>query len=648
MRELVRNIEKIEHSVSLLVDRMGGLEKSVPTTLDKAKEKAGELNDGLEATTDHLKAMSDLAEESFSKWQKWGQSLTGIFEGVGGAISKAGGIMRELQNNPSGYLTSTVGQIPYVGPMLEVALKSQFRQSEFEKQGRQSALAFQGNQNLTESGVRATGAALGEQMRNIEEKWLGKSEDVKAVWEAFAKGGVKSTEIMKQASFEIEGFGKTISEVALGVDKAFGMTAGSTAELSNQIRQSSNASLSESVDLVKNLGLASQGTGQTMQAFIGTVLQATSALRVQGGDARDLANTYFKLQETIKTTAAPGTSGQRISALTGSALGGLSQFVQGMPIGLQALVGQDMSEKMGLKLTDIGSLRAFETGFQGHGGMKDNEDFSKKAAEAAYARLKSEGVTEGDDMYMALKSMGMSAQLADLLDRAKGNLTGPGADKAAKEYEDKLKEVAKLQPLTVGDLDRVMGDVQKLMMSIGQMTLNLLGTIAQTLISMARATFDSTYTHEDAMRDISGRAGRLADEGKRFGELSKRLGVDTGDALDVSGYFRQGSKVGQASISEQLVQQAALGLAGPAAPILQLLNLARNNLGGDEGGGSGAGGGGSGAGAVNGYLAGQAPFDIQGLQSKVQTKDGWLKLYLEPRVEFEPNRDIPRGDTPDQ
>lgn len=549
MRELVRNIEKIEKSTTVLAEKLGGLERTVPAILTAAEDKTEDFNDTLQTTTDHLKDMTDLAEASFSKWEKAGQSLHGIFGGLtnvfqtlGGAIDGAGRYIRNLQRDPQGTLMNNVSQIPYAGPMLQVALESQFREDRFKTAGRQSVLQFQKTEGLDPAKVRETGAALGGEMKRLEESFLGKRDEVQAVWAAFAEGGAKSGEMTKKAGFEVKGFGDTVSQVALGVDKAFGQVAGTTAQLSNQIRQSSNVSLAESVELVKNLGAASHGTGQNMQSFVNTILQTTSALRVQSGDAKDLSNTYFKLQEVIKSTAAPGTSAARVSALAGSALGGLASFVQSMPQGMQALIGQDMAAKMHHSVDDLTGLRAFETGFQSQGGMQKGADFSKTAAELTFARLKKEGVAPGNDMYMALKAMGMPAQLADIVERAGGKLTGVDADKAAKEYEAKFKEVEKLQPLSSGDFEKVMDDIKNLMNSIGQMTIQLLATIAQALVSTIRVGADNTYSKEDALRDVLGRTTKLADEGEHASVLTKKIFGDAGSGFDVGSFMGPGTR----------------------------------------------------------------------------------------------------------
>jgi hypothetical protein len=521
MRELVRSIESIEKSTRALADHMGALERTVPTAIDKAREGTQDFNDHLRETNEHLKDMSDLAEESYTKWEKFVQSLTGKFQGLGMAIQHVGEQARRLQTDPGSLISQAIGSIPIAGPWLNVALESQFRQDRFQTAGRQAALQFQQTDRLDPNQVQRLGKELGGDMMRLEENFLAKKEEVQAVWGAFAQGGLKAIEMTKSAGFEIKGFGETLPQVALGIDKAFAQVAGTTAALSNEFRQNTNVGVAESVKLVKDLGLASHATGQNMQAFINTILQTTSALRVQGGDARDLANTYFKLQETVKGAMTSTTSGQRVSALTGAALGDLAGFVQSMPTGLKALVGQDIAAKLQVPVTDIGALRAMETGFQffGEKSLK-NEDFSKKAAEATYTRLKSEGVQSPDDMYMALKAMGMSSLLADITVRAGGKLTGRGAEDASKEYSDKLKQVSDLQPLNVGKFETLMKDLMNVVNAVGE-------TITTVLLSILRGVLGlGEIGIKVASGDMSGLQGVTA-----AGALFKSIGGNLGSSL---------------------------------------------------------------------------------------------------------------------
>lgn len=532
MRRMVESINRIGLAIGVIGERAEGSGDAVKLALGKAEEAffgvksaAGEAKEVLA----DLYAESEASMSSLDKlFQRFGAGTMTARQGIEGL----GKVMQQLGRDNdanSGFAGDALSKIPYVGPLLQMALDSEFREDKFRTAGRKAVLNMQRSDVLNPEQVKTTGAAIGADMKRLEESFLATRQEVQGVWQAYSEGGFKAVDMTKAVSFEVKGFGDTVATASLGLDKAFHLAAGSSAKFAETLTRSTNASLVDSVGLVKELGLAAHATGQSTEGFISTILQASSALRVQGGDARDLANTYFSLQGAIAKAMPTGTSAQRVSELTAGALSGLSSFAGNLPMGIKALVGQAIAKNdLGDSISDIEAIREMELGFHGKLGAR-GKDFSKTVAERTFQMFRGEGITSNSDMFMALtQAAGMTPQLADILVRNQGQLTGKGADEAAKAFQDQIKQAQDLQPLNVGEYERMMEELKQAMQAIGQATIQLLSYIATTLVSGFRYITQEGYSSEDFKSDTDKASARFYDS---VVKASSKTGTVLGDVF---------------------------------------------------------------------------------------------------------------------
>lgn len=493
MERLVNSIHRIDTAVTALASRTEVLGTRTVETIDRTVEGLEKATAGAEDLRDDVRDMIDIMDLATPRIDNFAQKIKGIFASlnIGSVVEgfeRITNVMAKLQTSPESTIMQGVRSIPVVGNMLEVMMRSQMQQDIAQTAGRRAMLGFQQGSNQSPEQITRQGAEIGDSMLSLERRFLATREEVQAVFGAMVQGGMKATDAVKQANFAVAGFGSTVVEVSLGVDKALQVAAGSTMQFATQITQGTGMQIDKSVALVKDLGGAAQATGLTFQQMVGSITQVTSALRVQGGDAQGLANAYFNIQAAIKGSMATDTSEQRVSDLSSAALGGVGQFVGGMNDGLKGFLGQGIAQRLGLgNMSALQALRGMETGFQMQGRQGD---FARASSEEAFSRLAPQA--GGDDtklFFLLTKVANMPALLAEAMIKTQGGLFGSDDkfQKAKADMEAKLAQAETVQPLNIGTFEKTMKSLSEGVNAIGNLINTTLASILRVLLGLGEA-----------------------------------------------------------------------------------------------------------------------------------------------------------------
>ena len=525
MRRVVEDIHRMTDAIASMASALDRGAAQAATGIDGVAKAAAGVNSEIDKAQKKTEEMTANLDLNFSKLQKTLQSVEGIMKSIG---SHAGAVfqgMNSLQSNPQNMIMNKISAIPVYGPLIEMMIESQQRQDILRTAGRNAVLQFGSRQTLNPEDVKRMGVEVGAEMQRLEENFLGTRDEVMAVFGAISEGGGKVADALKPASIQIKGFEDSLVGTSLGLDKSFRQSAGTTATLASALSKDMGTSLEKSLMLVKDLGQAAQGTSLNFQQFVGTILQVTSALRTQGGDAEDLAKAYFNIRGAFQSSLGPGVDSRHLDALTGQALQGIPGAVTGISEGMQAVIAQKMA---GGRLSDIGALRAYQTGFQFSGvpgmqGPDGRRHFEQQAIEQIYNQG-AQNTRNSDELFLFLTKIGhMPAELAEAMIQTQGNLfQGDAYKEKRKEYEKAAQQAADLQPLTIGTFEKVMKEIQNLMFAVSQLIVAALGTLitvsgngfkmiaaavhgdfaeVKELKKQNQDAFDNMYKKGDAVKD---------------------------------------------------------------------------------------------------------------------------------------------------
>lgn len=546
---MVEAIKNIETSIGRVADKIGVAADATNKAVRATNDGLGNIKERFDDTAESLEEWATKGDEMFDSWEKHVQSFTNMLRPLTDELDKikdklgklsirdimqgAGRGAMSLANISEGSAASMVGKIPYVGPFLELALDSQFREDKFRKQGRQAALQFEQTGQVGPEQIKTMGNALGGEMKRLQESFLASPDQVKAVWAAFAEGGVKVSEITKKAGFEIKGFGDTVSQVSLGIDKSFQMVEGSAAQMASQLTKDSGGALEKNVKLIQELGLAAHNTGQTSQQFINTILQLTSTMRVQGGDARDLAAAYLNIADAYrKTLPGPDDESKKLRAgtLAQQAVSSIPQLLQGLSVGVKATIGR------ALMPDGTNGIRSFEQGLTREGG--DRTHFEMRALKELYEMYtrtasKENSVAGIDSRYTALREgANIPPELAEYLAKNNPKDLGKGFEAAVKEFKD---NAASLEVQKIGELEKVMQEIKNAMMAIGKLTIGLMGTMVTILVEGFRyLSHPLTSGAEARFERAMNRVGKRDEANlKNVVRGAKAVGLDGLDTLGI-------------------------------------------------------------------------------------------------------------------
>src|SRR5688572_25173883 len=219
MANVIETISKIDAGVTRIADRLSVTTEKTDRLLGTTTQGIKTINEQLEQSQKHFEDLDALTEKTIGRWERLGQVMKGAFDQAAMGAQKLGEHMIRLQTNPETTVMQGVRSVPYVGPFLELMVNAQRRVTQAEASGRSALMGFEKTGTMSPEFIREQGNVIGRQMLDLEERFLATRQEVGAVFNAFAEGGVKVQSVLKDAGFSVKGFGTTVSEVSLGIDK---------------------------------------------------------------------------------------------------------------------------------------------------------------------------------------------------------------------------------------------------------------------------------------------------------------------------------------------------------------------------------------------------------------------------------------------
>ena len=537
VRELVAQISKLESSVSAIAEKLGAVRDTSVALFDRAKDS---LSDTSKKSKDIEDQMIKI-EGTIGGMDKVLSHIKGTFADMGvtsfqHGIEGVGRAMLGLQTSAEGTIRSFVSGIPYIGPFIEMMLNSAKKMAEFTASGQRSFLGFERTQFIDPAQIEKSGTALGKYMESLEHSFLATRQEVERVFSTFAQGGAKAEQVTKNVNLEIEGFGKTLAETSLGLDRAFQLAAGTFAGFETQLAKTTNVALTDTASIVEDIGIRARAAGMDMQMFMGTILDVTSALRVQGGDAKSLSATYLDLQTNLKGMLGKGQD-IRANELATEAMKGIPAAIQGMPKGMQGLIAQDVAMKMtGQRMGKLEAYVEMMTGFVGK-TKEGGPGLEQAILSAEFDKIRRQ-TNDPVRQQLMLQQFGQSPILAKMAVETQGRIFDPRSsgitDEQRKKFQDELNKAKENQPLNISSFTRGMQGLENVFQRVGEAMLSVLQAILKTLVAgLLTLTGAGGFDRHDFARVVGGEFGKLKAKGEEISSAFKGSGLDK----SVAGFF---------------------------------------------------------------------------------------------------------------
>lgn len=399
--------------------------------------------------------------------QQAGEILRSIDDRALRGRDRAGGFFEGLKR-----LNDTVlAGLPF-GGILGVMLFGRMQEQEYYTKAQQAFQVLQRSGDYSRGAVRASG----DEIRRLSQSIPEIAGYVAAANNALATLGFTGADAAARVNQSFEGAASNVRNMSIAMDVFFEIGQGSAMKLAATIAQNTNGSLRESVELVRDIGLSVQGTGISFDSMLGSVMQVTSALRLQTnelGEARNIAETIQKAQAGF---GLQGLSAQRAGAIAASGIQGVAQALTSMDIGLKAVMGQRMGGGQGLD-----AIMRFEQGFRGD----QNSQFFERSVTEILKLSKEIGRGDPAAQYHVLKQLfGLSAEQAQTL-MAIQSATDQNTpiSKAVKDNSSQLTKAFKDEALKQTTFRVLINKLIQVVGRIGSALLDVIGTGLEILIS---------------------------------------------------------------------------------------------------------------------------------------------------------------------
>lgn len=503
-------------------------EKGTTVVKELGRAWASELEDGGDAVVDVSRTVGERIADTLKRalsaanpvniWgaslQQYGAQVRRTFDdfnrsAVQGADA-AGGMFEGLRR-----LNQTVfAGLPF-GGILGAMLFGRMQEEEYRAKAEQAGQILQRSGQV---GQRIIGQ-LTEDIRRLEQTIPGIAQNFAAANAAIAEMGFTGRDASTEIDQGLVNARDTVLNLTVAMDRFFEVGAGESAKFAAQIAQNTNGSLKESVALVRDIGLAVQDTGISFNVMLGSVMQVTSALRLQTNElteARDIATAIQQAQAGFRAQGI--TDPAAAGALAVSGIQGIAGALNNMQIGLKATMGERMT---GGEVTQLEAVRRFEEGFRAQG---DNAKFFQRAV-GQIVELSSElGGGNINRQYQVLKSLfGLNAEQAQaILSIQKATDEGLPIEKATKQNMDALNKALRDESLKQTTFKQMMNRLIQMVAKVGASLLDVLVSGMEMLVASVTylakfLTVGTTTAEQAAFTQFAlqggsrvGRAGEMA------------------------------------------------------------------------------------------------------------------------------------------
>jgi len=406
----------------------------------------------LEETADIVNKKSEewfkTQKESLSALGKqFSQGFVTGTDGAGGAISAASSVLSNI--------TSKFPVQGVVGMMLFGKMREEEIRSNVEK-------IAQMTEQAGSRGINAVRGLQG-QLRALENEIPGISEAFAGTISSLSSVGFTGEEMMQKTGNSIKGVRDSVVSLGTALDRTFEQAAGTAGKFAASLAVDTNGSLRETMNIVRDMGLAVRDTGLSFQQMQGAIMQVTGAMRLQLNSQEESLAVLEQIQDAQAGFEAQGMSAQRAGQLATAGVSGAAQALTGISEGLKAVMGQRMS---GGDAQGLDAIMQFETGFRG--GDLEGEFFQTSMEEVLKMSSEISG-GERSAQYKVLKDMfGMNAEQAQaMLAIQRSTEEGGDIQKAAEEHMDQLNNAFRNEALKTNTFTRLMNNLIDAVAKIG-------------------------------------------------------------------------------------------------------------------------------------------------------------------------------------
>ena len=432
-----------------------------------------------------------LAQNTIKQYKQEVNALASAFDqrALRGA-DKAGGFFTGLQR-----LNSTVfANLPF-GGILGVMLFGRMQEAQFFAKAQQAAQVIQRSGSMGRQMVQQ----LTTDIRTLEQSIPGISSNFASSNAMLAELGFTGRDATQAITQGLEGARDTVLNLSVAMDRFFELGAGEAMKFSATIAQNTNAALKDAVQLVRDIGLSVQDTGVSFTSMLGTIMQVTSALRLQTNELKEAEGVAVMIQRAQAGFRAAGISSpERAGAIATAGLQGIAGALSGMQVGLQAVLGERMT---GGRAQGLQAIMEFEQGFRGRG---ENQQFFVRSIEEIIKLSDEIGKGDPARQYQVLKSLfGLNAEQAQtLMAIQRSSQEGLPIEQAAAKNMDALnksfRDEALKQDLFRTLTNRLIQVVAKLGSSLLDVIVSGLESLIASITYLTKYLTMGTTTSEDA------------------------------------------------------------------------------------------------------------------------------------------------------
>lgn len=487
--QLQRLIESLDRA-SASIERLGGAASRTTKTMAKEGAKAAEDIKGawvkaldpkdqeaaMAATMDVMRGgFHDLINELQGQWSDFTSTMGRMWQNKIATLRKPiQAEQRAMKTGLQRFKSSLLSELPF-GGLFGLMLYGRLKEAEYRAYGQQAAQQFKA---VGRVGSGVAGQLSGDIRTLLTRSIIDSHAEIVAMTGALAEAGVTAGEAMGDAEFRMQGFDKSVAITTIGLDKMFQVQSGTSAKLAGDLARDTNISIRESVTLVKNLGFAARESGMSFQMMLGSVMQTTSALRLQAVDAEKLGDLMMRIQQGFRSE---GMTAARAGQIAAQAMPALAQAVTGMSTGMQAFIGQRVGQRMmGRELGAEEAMIRMQRGFRGAPG---GGDFFGQAL-SEMMRMAEEAV--GPDPFrqeFALQQMfGMTPEASQAMMAMQKDInSGMDVQEAAAKHADELNQAFRDQGLKTSDFEKWMKILRDALAQFGSGLMDLLVTGFQAI-----------------------------------------------------------------------------------------------------------------------------------------------------------------------
>lgn len=386
-----------------------------------------------------------------------------------------------------GRMAGRVSQVGGVSGILGFLLWGQMEQAEWNARAQQSAQVIEGLEPMSKRFLSTVGA----QVRSLVVNGQASIEDLRATIGAAAEFGFGQTQLLAGG---FHGVNRSAMTATVAMDKLFEVGAGTTAKAAAELAATTNSTFADGVKFVEELGRSARETGMHFNSMLGTIMQITSALRLQMNTTEDLKDANKALVQTMAGFQAQGMGAPRAAQLATMGMQGIAGALQGIGPGLKAVIGERIGGAQGL-----GAIRQFEQGFRG-----DDVGFFRRTMTEVAGMSREIAGGDDDTQYQVLKQLfGMSPEAAEaMISMQRAMDRGEMTDKEATGYLEELKNALSKEGLKESTFDKMMRQLMNALANIAAGLVKILVSGFQSLILLGRAAVAKMLgADNDAIRD---------------------------------------------------------------------------------------------------------------------------------------------------